>query len=198
MKTLKKLWILPLLFLISCSGIKVLSDYDKTVDFTKFKTYQYHGWADNSDKIMTPFDKERIEQAFADEFNKRGLKYVKENGDLLVVLHIVTEQKQQTTASTTSTGVGYGGYGGYGGYYGYGPGWGWGGGMGTSTTTYSTYDYTVGTLVVDVYDAAAKKLIWESSGSGTIDDNPQTRDKNIPKSVALIMQPYPVAPLESK
>ena len=192
------------LFFGGCSSVTVVSDYDKSVDFTKFKTFEYYGWADNSDRILTPFDKERIEKAFGEEFKKRGLTYVKENGDLVVALHIVTEKKTETTANTSS--MGYGGYGGgYGGYYGYGPGWGWGGGygggyggMGNSTTTYSTYDYVVGTLVVDVFDKAGEKLIWESVGTGTVDDDPQTRDDSTPKTVAKIMAPYPVAPIETK
>ncbi len=189
------------LFLGGCSSITVVSDYDKSVDFTKFKTFEYYGWADNSDKILTPFDKERIEKAFGDEFRKRDLTYVKEGGDLIVALYIVTEKKTETTANTSS--MGYGGYGGYGGYYGYGPGWGWGGGyggmgMGNSTTTYSTYDYVVGTLVVDVFDKAGEKLIWDSVGTGTVDDDPQTRDDSTPKTVAKIMAQYPVEPIDTK
>lgn len=185
-----------MVILSACSGLTVTSDYDKTFDFNSHKTYSYYGWADNSDKILTPFDKERLEKSFADEFDKRGIKFQKEGGDLVVALYIVTQQKQETTATTTGAGGMYGGYGGYGGYRGYGPGWGWGGGM--STTNYSTYDYTVGTLVCDVFDAKEKKLIWEGTGQGTVDDNPQSREDNIPKSVAKIMAQYPIPPLDSK
>ena len=46
------------------SGLKVTSDYDKTVDFSKYKTYEYYGWSDNSDEFLTEFDRERIESAF--------------------------------------------------------------------------------------------------------------------------------------
>ncbi len=199
MKNYLFIFLAAFLFVGGCSSITVVSDYDKTIDFTQFKTFEYYGWADNSDRILTPFDKERIEKAFGDEFRKRGLTYVKEGGDLVVALYIVTEKKSETTAHTS--GMGYGG--GYGGYYGYGPGWGWGGGYGgmgmaSSTTTYSTYDYVVGTLVVDVFDKAGEKLIWESVGSGTVDDNPQTRDDSTPKTVAKIMAPYPVAPIDPK
>jgi hypothetical protein len=176
-----------ILFIAGCSSMTVYSDYDKTVDFTKYKTFSYYGWADNSDKILTPFDKERIEKSFGEEFLNRDLTFVKEGGDLTVALYIVTEQKQQTTATTT--GMGGGGYG-YGGYYGYGPGWGWGGGM--STTTVNTYDYTVGTLVCSVFDTNEKKLIWEGSGSGEINENPQDRENSIPKAVSKIMAQYPI------
>ena len=185
--------IFGLLLLNSCATTKVKFDYDKSVDFTKFKTYEYFGWAENSDKILNQFDKDRIEKAFAAEFAKRDMKLVESNGDLVVTLYIVTEKKTETSATTTSMGGAYGGYG-YGGYYGYGPRYGWG--MGHSTTTYNTYDYTVGTPIIDVYDAKAKRLIWESIGAKTVDDNPQTRDETIPKAVEAIMKPYPVKPLK--
>lgn len=191
-KNILALFVLGLMIFSGCSSITLHSDYDKSVDFTKYKTISYYGWADNSDKLLSPFDKERLEKAFGEEFINRGYTFVKEGGDMIVALYIVTEQKQQTTATTTGMGGGYG----YGGHYGYGPGWGWGGGM--STTTVNTYDYTVGTLVCSVFDAKEQKLIWEGSGSGEVDDNPQTRENNIPKSVAKIMSQYPIPVIKTK
>ena len=194
--TYKFFSMLMILTIISaCSSIKVTTDYDKTVDFTQLKTFEYYGWAAESDKIINQLEKDRIEAAFADEFTKRGLKHVESGGDMIVVLFIMTENKTQYNATTTGMG-----YGGYGGYYGYGPGWGWGPGMGMSmsTTSVSEYNYTVGTLVIDIYHAGEEKLIWESIGTKTVDDNPQTREKNLPKNIAAIMAPYPVKPIEEK
>ena len=179
---------LTILIFSACSSIKVVTDKDPTVDFTSFKTYEYYGWAEESDKMLNRFDKERIEEAFGAEFIKRGMTFVESGGDVIVTLFIVAEQKTKTTATTSGMG---GGYGGYGGYYGHGPGYGWGGGM--STTTYSDYDYMVGTLVVDMFDSKAKQLIWEASGSGTIKENPKGREDRIKQSVGKIMQKYPVA-----
>lgn len=183
--TVITLMAMMVLFIVSsCSSLKVNSDFDKTTDFSQYKTYSYYGWAENSDKILNQFDKERIEKAFGDEFKKRGIEHVESDGDMVVTLFVVTEQKQQTTATTTNMG------GGYGGYYGHGPGYGWGGGM--STTSYNTYDYTVGTLVIDIYDAKEKKLIFESIGSDTINEDPKKRDKTTPITVSAIMRPFPI------
>ena len=188
--------IFPLLMIVvimsACSSIKVTTDYDKTVDFTQLKTFEYYGWAAESDKILNQLERDRIEAAFADEFTKRGIKRVESGGDMIITLFIMTQEKTQYNATTTGMG--------YGGYYGYGPGWGWGPGMGMSmsTTTVSEYNYTVGTLVIDIYHAGDEKLIWESIGTKTVDDNPQTREKNLPKSIARIMAPYPVKPIEEK
>lgn len=176
--------------LTACSSVKITTDMDKTEDFASHKTYEYYGWADNSGDMLNQLDKERIENAFGVEFSKRGMTLVPSGGDLVVTLYIVTQQKQQTTATTTGMGGAYG----YGGYYGYGPGYGWGGGM--STTTYNTYDYTVGTLVIDIYDAAEKKLVFESSASGEINEKTKGRDDRIAKTASKMMYDYPVKKIE--
>jgi hypothetical protein len=183
--------VVPIIFslaiLVSCSDTTFRSDYDKTVDFTQYKTLSYYGWAKDSDKILNQFDKERIEGAFATEFMNRGMDFKQTGGDITVSLFIVMDQKTGATAYTTH--MGYGGYGGYG--Y---PGWGWG--MGASSTTYNEYDYYVGTLVCDVFDTESKKLVWQGVVSGEIDDNPKSRERNIPRVVQEIMKKYPVKPIK--
>ena len=166
-----------------------MTDKDGSVDFTEYQSYQYYGWAEESNILLTPFDQERIEKAFGTELDKRGLSYEKESGDLIVTLYIVTEQKTKTTATTT--GMGVGGYG-YGGYYGYGPSYGWGPSMSTSHTTYNEYDYVVGTLIIDIYDAKEKKLIWESVAKGTVNEKTKGRGQRINQTVAKMMINYPV------
>ena len=184
--------IIGLALLNSCSSLKVYSDIDPTVDWSNYKTFEYYGWAEESDKILNRLDRDRIENAFGEEFKLRGLQYVETGGDMIVTLFVVIEQKKGATATTTHMGGAYGGY--YGGYYGYGPGWGWGGGH--STTSIQEYDYAVGTLVIDVFDAENEKLIWEGIGTKTVDENPQTRDKNIPRAVKAIMSKFPVKPVQ--
>lgn len=197
MKYLVSIWLLSLIFLGACSSIKVTSDFDKEADFTKYKTFEYYGWAEESDKILNRFQKERIEKAFGDEFEKRGLKYVKEGGDMVVSLYIVVDKKTSTTAYTNHYGTGGYGYGGMGWYGGYGGGYGgMGMGMGTSSTTYSENDYLEGTLVVDVFDKAEKKMIWQSVGQKTVEENPKKAEKNTPKVAAAIMKPFPIKPIK--
>lgn len=188
--------ILPVLMIAviisACSSIKVTTDYDKTVDFTQIKTFEYYGWAAESDKLLNSLEKERIERAFGDELRSRGMEYVESGGDVIIALFVMTQNKTQYNATTTGMG--------YGGHYGYGPGYGWGPGMGMSmsTTTVNEYNYTVGTLVIDMYHPGTEQLIFESIGSGTVDDNPQTREKKLPKNIAQIMAPYPVKPIVEK
>jgi hypothetical protein len=39
-------------------------------------------------------------------------------------------------------------------------------------------------------------LVWQGVGQKTVDENPNTRDKNIPKVAAAIMKPFPIEPME--
>ena len=190
---MKKLGLLVIasVLLVACSSIKIVTGYNKTVDFTKFKTLTYYGWSDNSDKILNSINKEQIEKLFAKEFVNRGITITKGESDIIVSLYVVTQTKKEASVSTDHhTGM-YGGvHGGYGGYYGYGPGYGWGNGY--SSSSYTEHEYTVGTLIISVSDAKNKKLIWECTSTGTIEENPRNLDKQIAKSVAKMMATYPV------
>ncbi len=193
MKKYFVLSVLSIMLLASCSSLKVVVDLDSTVDFTKYKTYEYYGWAEESGKLLNDLEKERIEKAFGVELRKRDLNYAKDNGDLIITLYIVTEKKTQTTASTDYYG-GYGGGYGYGRHYGYGPGWGYGGGH--SSTTVQEYDYVVGTLIISIYDKKEEKLVWESVGQKTINESGKNRDERAAKVALAMMRDYPVQPAQ--
>jgi hypothetical protein len=186
---LKNLMYLLALILVGNSGIaQVKSDYDKSVDFTKYKTYSFEGWQKNSDKLLNDFDKKRILDALRNEFDARGMQLVQDNADAAIALFIVLNQKTSTTAYTD-----------YMGGMGYGPRWGWGMGgmgMGTATTTYSDHDYIEGTFVVDMYDKNGKKLIWQGISTSVVKDNPDKRDKTIPKKIKKLMKEFPISPLK--
>ena len=179
---------LLMLFVASVSFSQAKADYDKTVDFSKYKTYSFAGWQDGSDAILNDFDKKRIHEAFRNEFTARGMEYVQSGGDAVVTLFITTADKVNTTAYTNYTGgMGYSGRWGY--AYG-------GMGMGTATTTVSESEWTEGTLVVDMYDESSKNLVWQGILTSTVKENPQKREKSIPKNVSKLMKKYPVSPVK--
>ena len=41
-------------------GQKVPGDYEKSTDFSAYKTYMFVGWQDDSDQVMNDFDKKKI------------------------------------------------------------------------------------------------------------------------------------------
>lgn len=171
------------LFSISSFAQKVTVDVDENTDFSKFQSYTFLGWQDNSDQIMNDFDKKRLRESFQSEFEARKLEMAETNGDIAISLYIVVSLETSTTAYTNY-------YGGTGYRYGWrGRGW----GNGYSTTTYSENDYLKGTLVMDVFDGETKELIWQGVATGTIKEKPEQREKHLPKVVAKLMKKFPIA-----
>ena len=165
---------------------QVKSDYDKNTDFTKYKSYTFAGWQQDSDKQINDFDKKRIHESLKGELDARSMNLVESDGDAVISLFIVIDEKTSTTAYTNyNGGMGYGMRGGWG--MGYG-----GVGMGSSTTTYSENDYRQGTFVIDMYDANTKQLVWQGVSTKTINEKPQKREKTIPKGMKKLMKKYPV------
>ena len=164
---------------------KVTTDFDKSVDFTKYTSVSFLGWQEDAGQMLNDFDKKRFMDAYKSEFEKRNLKLVESGGDMAFALYVVVEQQSSTTAYTNYYGTGAGrGYrrGGRGGW-----------GTGYSTTTYSENDYLQGTLVMDVFDGASKDQVWQAVASKTVTENPDKREKSIPKGVKKIMKKFPIA-----
>jgi hypothetical protein len=153
-------------------------------DFAKFKTYR---WV-KMEGVQYPDDitDAQIKQAIDTQLAVKGLtKTDAETADVYVGYRVALDQEKQLNAYTTG---GYGGWGWGGPYRGYG----YGGGMTTATTT----TITVGTLSRDMYDPAAKQLVWRGTASKTVDTkaNPEKRTKNLNKAMAKMLKNYPPKP----
>lgn len=175
-----------LVIAFTSAGISQVSyDYDKTADFSKYKTWSFIGWQKDSGELMNQLDKETLYNAIKSEFEERGIEYVKEGGEMMVSLYLVIKEQQQVEAYTNYTGG-----------YGFARPWGYGAGIvgGTANTTYNTYDYQVGTLVMDCYDATSKDLLFQGIYKGAVQEKAQKRDKTIPKNVSKLMKNFPVQP----
>src|SRR5258708_8416146 len=101
------------------------------------------------------------------------------SGGDVEVFAIETNQNQQTLDTF------YNGFGGSRRWRGFG-------GFGDATTTLETY--TVGTLVVDLFDAKTEKLIWPSSSSDTPSDKADKNNNNLNKRVNKMFHHFTPAP----
>jgi hypothetical protein len=194
MKMIKTIPVMVVILLASLamSG-QSSADFDKSVDFTKYKTYTFQGWEKNSDKQLNELDKKRVEDSFVAELAKRGMSASSSNADIGITLFLTIANKTSTTAYTTfNGGMGYG-MGGY--RWGYGAGMGMG--MGSATTSYNEDDYQEGTAIIDFYDEETKKLVWQGTMKSVV-AAPHKREKSIPKNVAKVMKRYPVKPMKKK
>jgi hypothetical protein len=143
---------------------KVNIDYAHDYDFDSIETFQYVDTTESNVKgneIMA----QRVADMIKKELREGGLSEVQENPDIYVTYHFTTQER----TSYQTTNFGYGGY--HGGWYG------WGGGMGTSTTTQQ--NYTDGTLIIDAYDGAEKKMIWRGTGTVTVKAKPDKQIKQV-------------------
>ncbi len=60
-------------------------------------------------------------------------------------------------------------------------------------TTATTSTINIGMLVLDMYDPAAKQLVWRGKASKTLDENakPDKRQKNLAKAAQKLLKNYP-------
>ena len=167
------------------SSTKIHSDYDPSVDFSKFKTYGYY----SPMGIENPNYSSLLGQMFRDALDAQMLPrgYVKsDNPDLLINVSARLEDKTKVT--TTSSPTMYGG-----GYYGYRGGMydPWGGyGYGTST---HVSQYTEGTVNVDMVDIAQKRMVWEGVAIGRINEDRKSGElrQEIMDGIAEMFTNYP-------
>lgn len=159
---------------VACSTIETSADWDKAVDFSKYKTYAWH----QTEQAENSLVRQRIEGAVDNALASKGLRKADSDPDLWVVTH--TRLSEQTQINTYDTGWGYGWRWGYGGY---------GGGM--STTTVSKIP--VGNLIVDLVDAKAKQMVWRGTASKTLDPKsaPEKREAAVNEAVQKMFEKYP-------
>jgi hypothetical protein len=159
--------------LASAQDVKI--DFDKAFNFAPVKTY--------SMQIGTAWGNDLSQRRVLDEFDQaitaKGWKKVGENqADIHVVLHGASQTKRNVNTF-------YSGMGGYG--YRYGGM----GGMGTASTTVS--EYTVGTLVVDMFDAKTKNLVFRGTAEDELSDNPEKNAKRLEKASDKLFKNFPPA-----
>jgi hypothetical protein len=142
-------------------------DYDAQAEFDRYRTY---AWMKNAtgtrdgvkQHIPTggPLDK-RIRSAAARHLASKELEVSANDPDLLVIYHLGTQEKIQATSYGYSY---YPHYSGWGGGYPYYSGYG--------GHRVDIYQYTEGTLILDLVDARTEQLVWRGYATDTLEQNP--------------------------
>jgi hypothetical protein len=150
---------------------KVSTDYDHAAKFSDYRTYSW-----TKVKTVDSIWDARVKDAVNKELSAKGWIQVPSGGDVSVVAVGTARTEQQLNTY----------YNGFGGRR--------FGGFGNATTTVDRY--RVGTLVVDMFDAGSKNLIWRASTSNTLSGNSEKNTKNLNKGVQKMFSHFP--PLASK
>jgi hypothetical protein len=175
---------IPVLLLLA--GMAVAQDvrynYDKSADFTKYKTYK---WVEIKTSDKDPMIDSQIRSAIDAELATKGLtKTDSDKADLYVAYQVAISTEKQVNSFSSD--------------FGYGPGWGGyyhGGyaGMGSSTSTSTTTTLYIGSLQLDFYDVPSKKPVFRAVGTKTLDAKakPDKRQKNLAKALKKMLKEYP-------
>lgn len=171
--------VLLLTFLISATTYaqKVNVDYDKSANFSSYKTYS---WGRGT-PAPNPLGDQRIIAGIDAQLAAKGWQKVESDADVVVIYSAAVSSKTQI--NTFDTGGPWGGYR-----------WGrWGGyGGGSSTTT--VQEIPVGQLIVDMADVKNKAFVWRGTASDTLSDKPEKNQKKLAKALAKMFKNFPPAP----
>jgi uncharacterized protein DUF4136 len=175
------------LALLACSVMRaqdVKYNYRQGTDFSKYHTYKWVDVVDGTPAIGGHLDQildSEIKQSIDSQLTAKGLTKIESGkADLLVGYQIALTQEKQWNAS----GSGWGG----GPWGGLGP---WGMESLSGTATSSTIN--VGTLVLGIYDASAKRLVWMGAASKTVNPgkNQEKNRKNLDKATQKLLKDFP-------
>ncbi len=166
------------------SGPRIQSDYDHTIDFSQYRTYNFFNPMGIESPNYSSIYGSIFRDAIGKEMASRGYT-LSDNPDLLI--NVSGRLQDKTKVTTTSDPYMAGGYYGYRrGAYGA-----WGGyGYGTST---HVSNYTEGTINVDMVDREQKRMVWEGVAVGRVNDKNTNDEKraNVYAGIKEMFAAYP-------
>lgn len=149
----------------------VKTDYSHSVDFANYHTYSWLK-VDAGNSLWA----DRIKRDVNEELMAKGWMEVPAGGQAAVSAFGATHNQQSLETF----------------YDGFGGGWRWGG-FGDIATT-QPINTPVGTLVVDIFDAQSKQLIWRGSAEKTLSGSPEKNEKKLQDQVKDMFKHFPPAP----
>lgn len=127
-----------------------------------FGSYGRFAWADGT-PAPNPLVEQRVHTMVNAELAWRGLTE-SNTPDLYVATHAVTQQHPQLIVN------------------------GFGGGPGTAAAVET---YAIGTLVVDLYDAHTRQIVWRGVATDSVSDRPEKNAQRISKALQKMFAKYP-------
>jgi hypothetical protein len=195
MKTINLSIFLLIFISTGCSSVQIFSDFDRTADFSKYKTY---AWLPKSDSIQdlfhdNPIMEKNLKFYVNNEMTARGYKVDINYPDLLIEYHTMIERKQQIVNNPVYSNPANTYYGPYP-YNRYNRPYPYGFNNTPYITGYTTQviDYNEGTLVIDVIDRKQNQHIWRGWSVGTVSDM-NNLETVIEKDIKRIFKKYPLS-----
>ncbi len=145
------------------SAQKVTTDSDRSAPFACYKTY---AWTAGT-PAPSAFDEQRIHQTVEAELATKKMTRADRDPNLYVATHLLAYEQREIIADR------------------FGPS-----GFGRFSTA-SVASYRPGTLIVDLYDAITRKMVWRGTATATASDTPSKNARKINNALATMFQQYP-------
>ena len=149
---------------------EVRFDYDRSANFSAYKTYQ---WVDYRPVQVGDHLIDRdIKRAVDEQLVSKGLRRVDSGGELCAGYQASISQEKEFDSRGSGGPL-------------------WFGDWGNSRVTTSTID--VGTLVIGLFDPATKQLVWRGLASKSLNmsKDPDKNYRTLEKAVAKLFRTYP-------
>lgn len=166
------------LVLSGCASVPVVqTEHDPAADFGHYSTYAWREKPSGG----TALAMQRIVSRIDEQLQAKGWRLVPEtDADIAIAAHIAThEEHRLDTFYDRPMWNGWGWYG---------P-WGWDSSIGYDRTRVTSY--TVGTLVVDMFDTATKRAVWSATAEDTVPNTPEKINADIDAAVAKMFAGFP-------
>lgn len=146
-------------------GMSVKSDYEKTYDFSRLRTFAFKTDRALDDPLSTnTIEARRIQSALTAQLETNGFSQSSQDPDFIIAFYSRTKQKTQVQS-----------VGGFGPGFGFGRGFGWGYGVpyrnrwrwGYGPDIWTT-NYTQGCVMADIIDARTNDLVWRGRVTDTV------------------------------
>jgi hypothetical protein len=145
----------------------VTFDFDRSANFTRFKTYTWVRGTNLNDQL----NHQRITRAVDAQLSARGFSKVEStaNPDVLVAYHASFDKNLQINAFGSGPRIGF------------------------RSATATVEEIVVGTLAIDMMDAQTRNIVWRGMAAKELDAkaSPEKKEKNINKAADKIFKHYP-------
>ncbi len=162
---------------VSVAAMDIYVDYDRSGRFSWYKTWAWFETEETSLKGHNDLMHSRIKNSIEYYIGNGRLVEDTENPQLFITYHAGSREAVRVNPVS----IGYG----FPGSWTSDPYWGGAGiGVGSSAT------YEQGTLIIDIWEAETKKLVWRGVAIDVFDDDPKKADKKINKAIEKMIKKW--------
>jgi hypothetical protein len=169
--------ILTILAAASAAATDIYVDYDRTGRFSWYKTWAWAATEETSLKGHNDLLHSAIKNTIEYHISQGRLVENTSDPQLYITYHAVSSMA--TKVDPVSFGVGIGGS------WVQNPYW---GGVGVSTAGATTYEQ--GTLIIDIWEADRKQLVWRGVAVDVFFDDPDKTKKKLDKAISKMIKKW--------